>query len=156
MKVQIRRMAPEGVIPSYSIPGDAGLDLVAISKRITPDFIEYGTGLAIAVPDDHVGLLFPRSSVSKQDLILANCVGVIDSNYRGEILIRFKRIPNPSNAITHQALPYLTSSAAPKSYEIGERVAQLIIMPIPHITFEEVEHLDASQRGDQGFGSTGK
>jgi dUTP pyrophosphatase len=136
IKVKIKKLNPEANIPAYAKEGDAGLDLVAISKRETEKFIEYGTGLAIEIPEGHMGLLFPRSSISKKDLVLANSVGIVDAGYRGELLIRFKKLGEDN-------------------YEVGERVVQLMVMPFPKINFEEVEELEDSSRGAGGFGSTG-
>jgi dUTP pyrophosphatase len=85
MKVNIKKLDEKAVIPKYAKNGDAGLDLVAISRKETDNYIEYGTGLAIEIPDGFVGLLFPRSSISKMGLSLANSVGVVDSGYRGGI-----------------------------------------------------------------------
>ena len=92
MKLKIKRLHRDAVIPSYAKPGDAGLDLVATTYSISEDglYIEYGTGIAVEIPEGHVGLIFPRSSISKTSMILSNHVGVIDSGYRGEIRFRFK------------------------------------------------------------------
>jgi dUTP pyrophosphatase len=140
-KVKIKRLHKDSIIPSYSKIGDAGLDLVATSKFYDDfDNVCYGTGLAIEIPEGHVGLLFPRSSISKTDLTLRNSVGIIDSSYRGEIVLKFNNI--------------LMSSCEP--YNVKERIGQLIIMPYPTIEFEEVEELSTTERGAQGFGSTGK
>ena len=142
MNIKIKKLHPEAVIPSYSKEGDAGLDLTAVTMTSVNEenygYLEYDTGLSIEIPENHVGLVFPRSSISNTGLILANAVGVVDSNYRGPIKCRFKAIPN-SNV-----------------YNSGDRVAQLIILPIPQITFEEVEELSTTERGNKGFGSTGK
>ena len=140
-KVKIKRLHKDAVIPSYSRQGDAGMDLVATSKFYDDfDNVCYGTGLAIEIPENHVGLLFPRSSISKTDLTLRNSVGIIDSNFRGEIVLKFNNI--------------LMSSCEP--YNVKERIGQLIIMPYPTIEFKEVEELSTTERGAQGFGSTGK
>jgi dUTP pyrophosphatase len=140
-KVKIKRLHKNSIIPSYSKIGDAGLDLVATSKFYDDfDNVCYGTGLAIEIPEGYVGLLFPRSSISKTDLTLRNSVGIIDSGYRGEITFKFNNI--------------LMSSCEP--YNVKERIGQLIIMPYPTIEFEEVEELSTTERGAQGFGSTGK
>jgi dUTP pyrophosphatase len=140
MNIRIKKLQPDAVIPSYSKEGDAGLDLTAISMKTVNEnnfgFIEYDTGLSVEIPEGHVGLVYPRSSISNTGLILANAVGVIDSNYRGSIKCRFKAIPN-SNI-----------------YDVGDRIAQLIIIPYPQITFEEVEELTETIRGDKGFGSS--
>lgn len=140
MNIKIKKLHPEAVIPSYSKEGDAGLDLTAVSMTSVNEenygYLEYDTGISIEIPENHVGLVFPRSSVSNTGLILANAVGVVDSNYRGPIKCRFKAIPN-SNV-----------------YNSGDRIAQLIILPIPQITFEEVEELSNTERGSKGFGSS--
>jgi dUTP pyrophosphatase len=147
MKVKIKKLNSTAVIPSYAKEGDAGLDLTAVSMDITKDYVEYGTGLAIEIPEGYVGLIFPRSSVSKKDLILANSVGVIDSGYRGEVKIRFKQVTN--YCVSNFKYNFL-------KYDINEKVAQLIILPVPYITFVEAEELSDTSRGEGGFGSTGK
>jgi dUTP pyrophosphatase len=98
--------------------------------------VTYDTGIAIEIPQGYVGLLFPRSSVSKTVLTLSNSVGVIDSGYRGSIMFKF-RYPEEGPV-----------------YEVGDRVGQIIIMPYPQISFEEVEELSETERGEGGFGST--
>jgi dUTP pyrophosphatase len=142
MKVRIKKLHETAVIPKYSKEGDAGLDLTAIDVKTIDNkdhgYIEYNTGLAIEIPEGHVGLIFPRSSISNTGLILANAVGVVDSNYRGPIKCRFKAIPGTI------------------IYSVGDRIAQLIILPIPNIEFEEVKDLPETERGEGGFGSTGK
>lgn len=141
MKVKIKKLHDNAIIPIKAHDQDAGFDLVAISKDVVDEgvygFIEYDTGIGLEIPEGYVGLVYPRSSISKTGHILANSVGVIDSNYRGSIKVRFKTIPDC------------------KEYEIGDRVAQLIIMPYPSIEFEEVEELSNTDRGNSGFGSTG-
>ena len=142
MEVKIKKLHPDAVIPVYSKPGDAGLDLTATS--IDDDSygnIIYGTGLAIEIPEGYVGLLYPRSSNSKTDLYLTNHVGVVDSGYRGEIMFKFR----PVNGIEDAYI-----------YAVGDRIGQLIIMPYPSIKFIETEELSDSDRGEGGFGSTGK
>lgn len=140
MKVNITSLNYPYAIPSYSKEGDAGLDLTATSKEENSLYIEYGTNLAIEIPEGYVGLLYPRSSISKYHLVLANSVGVIDSNYRGEIKVRFKKtIDNSYENI----------------YNVGDRVAQLIIMPYPSIELVEVTELSDTVRGAGGFGSSG-
>lgn len=140
MNVKIKKLVPEAVVPKYSRKGDAGLDLTATSMNDTDMYIEYGTGLAVAIPEGYVGYIFPRSSLSNYHLDLANAVGVIDSNYRGEIKFRFKKTED------HWSSKY---------YKVGDRVGQLIIMPIPEIEFEEAEELDETNRGANGYGSSG-
>ena len=137
MRVKIAKTNPDAIIPSYSKPGDAGMDLTAITTSYEDSHITYGTGLAIEIPEGHFGLLFPRSSVYKTEQHLANAVGVIDSGYRGEIKLKFTR------------------SKDSLEYNVGERVGQLIILPYPRIELDEVESLGTTHRGSGGFGSTG-
>ena len=142
MEVKIKKLHPDAVIPVYSKPGDAGLDLTATSiDDDSYDNIIYGTGLAIEIPEGYVGLLFPRSSNSKTDLYLTNHVGVIDSGYRGEIMFKYR----PINGIEDAYI-----------YAVGDRIGQLMIIPYPSIEFVETAELSDSDRGEGGFGSTGK
>lgn len=140
MNLQVVKLDNNAVVPKYANPGDAGLDLTATTKEVDDNrkVITYGTGLAFAIPRGHVGLLFPRSSVYKQDLRLANCVGVIDSGYRGEVMLKFDIKENPSII-----------------YDVGERVGQMVIMPLSMLEVEEVAQLGTTERGEGGFGSTG-
>lgn len=139
MKVKIKKLHQDGVIPSYAKPGDAGMDLTAVSVSWSDDIVTYDTGLAIEIPEGYVGLLFPRSSVFKTPLELTNCVGVIDSGYRGSIMFKYRHVDQQDD----------------RHYKVGDRVGQIIIMPYPQIEFEEVEELSSSDRGEGGFGSTG-
>jgi dUTP pyrophosphatase len=145
LTVKFRKLVPEAVTPKYAQNGDAGMDLTATSFRFTDTFMEYGTGIAVEIPTGHVGLLFPRSSITKapSGVSLKNSVGVIDSNYRGEILVRFEKPTHETYVQNH--IPV-----------VGDKVAQLIILPYPTIHFEEVEELSDTNRGQGGFGSTGK
>ena len=138
LEVKIKKLDYHAVIPTYSKEGDAGMDLTAIEIEITEDYIEYGTGLAVEIPYGYVGLLFPRSSVSKKDLLLCNSVGVVDAGYRGEIKLRFK----------------ITEDNIDNIYDVGERVGQIVIMPFPEIKFLESATLSDSVRGTNGYGST--
>ena len=156
MKLQIKKLVPEAVIPQYAKMGDACFDLTAVSKVVKDKYIEYGTGLAVAIPEGHVGLVFPRSSVTNMDLILKNSVGVIDSSYRGEIKFRFNTIQQDMWKLVSddEYLSFHTRKTA-DIYEVGDRVGQMLILPIPYVTFEEVEELSETERGRLGFGSTG-
>ena len=140
MQVKIKKLSPEAVIPTYAKVGDAGMDLVATSMKFDGTQITYGTGLAMEIPKGFVGLIFPRSSIRKTDLSLSNSVGVIDSGYRGEIQATFKK----ENGLDSLA------------YKVGDRICQIIIIPYPPIEFEEVTELNNTERGEGGFGSTGK
>lgn len=143
MKVNIIRLNNEAVIPQYAKHGDAGMDLVSIGvNNDHEDYIEHSTGLAIEIPEGYVGLIFPRSSISSKSQVLANSIGVIDSGYRGEIKIRFKRLLNLNSGVGH----YNNG---------GDKIAQLIIMPYPQIELQEVQELSSTERGTGGFGSSG-
>ena len=141
MNVKFKKLSPEAVIPSYAQSGDAGLDLTAISinKDMFPLYIEYGTGLALELPEKTVGLIFPRSSISKTSLGLRNAVGVIDQGYRGEIKLRFG-LDNGENIL----------------YDLYSKIGQLVIMNLPEINIIETKTLSKSDRSTGGFGSTGK
>ena len=139
--VKVKKLSENAVIPSYSKLGDAGMDLTITREIENTSFsVSYGFGIAMEIPKNFVGLVFPRSSVRNQDLILSNCVGVIDSGYRGEIQATFKK----------------TNGLDSVKYKVGERGAQIIILPYPQITMVESDNLSNTERGSGGFGSTGK
>ena len=141
MIVKCKKLHPDAVLPTQGTPGSAGFDLVATSREYD-EFLEvtkFGTGLAVEIPHGFVGLVFPRSSVCKTMHRMANAVGVIDSDYRGEISAVFD-----------------STGAAMADYEVGDRVAQLVIVPIPAVEFVEAETLSETQRGCGGYGSTGR
>ena len=138
MKVNIKRLHENATIPFYAKESDAGMDLVITDiKGETEWDISYGFGISMEIPEGFMGLVFPRSSIRKTDLLLSNSVGVIDAGYRGEIQATFKK----------------TGGAV---YKIGDRGAQLIIIPHPIIEWNEVNELNNTERGEGGFGSTGK
>lgn len=139
MKVKVKKLVENAVIPHYAKSGDAGLDLTATSIEDKGYKIIYHCGLAFEIPQGYVGLVFPRSSNADKDLLLTNSVGVIDSGYRGEVTAVFRKT-NPCW----------------RKYEVGERFAQLVIMPYPQIELEEAEELSETERGAGGYGSTGK
>lgn len=174
MKVKIKKLTKDSVLPTYSKDGDAGMDLVTTSKSYDEHGnVVYGTGLAFEIPKGYVGLLFPRSSNSKKDLLLSNSVGVLDSGYRGEVMFKFKKQINNEKSVLNTIIA-VQSMAEIKDdfkklglldgddienfteYQLGDRVGQLIILPYPEIEFEEVEELSDSERGEGGYGSTGK
>lgn len=140
MKVKVKKLHSDAVIPKYAKPGDAGLDLTATSVKWSDDKVIYGTGLAFEIPEGYFGLLVPRSSNSKKDLILTNHAGVCDSSYRGEVSFVYR------HAISN----------APKEYEVGDRIGQLLILPYPQISLVESEELSETERGTGAYGSTGK
>ena len=139
IEIKFKKLCAEAVEPVKAHPTDAGADLTATSKKWDDEkqcWI-YGTGIATEIPDGYVGLIFPRSSIRKYGLALSNSVGVIDSGYRGEIMCSFK-----------------PSGTCP-TYNIGDKIAQLIIMPYPEIIYTEVTELTETDRGEGGHGSTG-
>jgi dUTP pyrophosphatase len=137
MQIKFIKKHPNAVTPSYATNGDAGLDLTAVScKIIDTEHVKYNFGIAVEIPLGYVGLIFPRSSCYKKRQLMSNCVGVIDSGYRGEIST-------------------IMLGTSQESYDEGDRVAQLIIMPYPNIEMVEVDKLSESARGSRGYGSTG-
>lgn len=145
MKIKFKRLDKGAKDPIKFHVNDVGFDLTAISRTMD-EFgnMVYGTGLALEIPPQHGGFLFPRSSVTKMTLDLANAVGVIDPDYRGEVIVKFK--PAPYYASRDEDEKY--------EYEVGDRVVQLVILPIPQVTFEETETLEVTKRAEGGFGST--
>lgn len=139
MKINIKKTHKNAVIPKYANPGDAGLDLTIVSyERIDNDHIKYNFGLAFEIPKGYVGLLFPRSSIYKQGQLLSNSCGVLDSSYRGEV-----------SAV-------MLGNRNDIKYDIGDRAVQLIVMPYAEIKLIEVDELNQTERGQGGYGSTGK
>jgi dUTP pyrophosphatase len=145
LTIGFKKLHKDAKIPEYAKHGDAGLDLTATSIEVSADIITYGIGIAVEIPEGHVGLIYPRSSIFKKDLSLANSVGVVDAGYRGELKVKFRVIKDLDNR-------YIDPD---RIYEIGERVAQLMIVPYPTIQFVEKEELNETKRGSGGFGSTG-
>ena len=139
MILKVKKLSDKAVIPTYARNGDACMDLHATSIDKSHElFYQYGTDIAIEIPRGHVGLVFPRSSISKTNHSLRNSVGVIDSGYRGEILIR------------------MSQDKSRFGYQVGDRVAQLMIIETPWVDIEEVDELSGSSREENGFGSTGR
>lgn len=133
----------QATLPSRAHSTDGGLDLTA--TRITQEadmsgklIITYHTDLAVELPQGTVGLIFMRSSVSKYSISLCNAVGVVDSDYRGEVIAKFK----------------ITTDAIPAVYQPGDKFAQLVIVPVYLLDPIFVDELSESERGENGFGST--
>lgn len=174
MRVKIKKLTKEAVIPKYAKPGDAGMDLTATSVKYNEEYgtIEYGTGLAFEIPEGHVGLIFPRSSNKKKDVYLTNHVGVVDSGYRGEVKFAFKpeysewksggteyldeNLENGNFIFYGKDVEHRWRKRSLNVYGVGDRVGQIIILPYPSIEFEEVQQLSETERGEGGYGSTGK
>lgn len=142
MEVKIKKLNENAVIPTYAKKGDACMDLTATSLHYdnVKGFV-YGTGLAMEIPEGYEAVIRPRSSICKTDAYITNSPGTIDSGYRGEITVVFKN-NDPNN------------KKAP--YERGERIAQIKIQEVIPVTFVEVDELSDTERGDGGYGSTGK
>jgi dUTP pyrophosphatase len=143
MIVKFKKLHPDAVLPKHAKYGDAGMDLTAVhvehdNERI--GLFTYYTGIAVEIPAGYVGLLFPRSSVYKTHAMLTNCVGVIDSGYRGELMFKYKYDRYDSNTM----------------YKPGDRVGQLVIMPYMCVSSEWAEELTVTERGENGFGHTGR
>ncbi len=138
MKIQYKLLYEDAVAPTKAHTTDAGYDLTAWSASTSnvSDYVEYNTGVAVNIPEGYVGLLFPRSSVSNKDMILKNCVGVLDSGYQGAILFRYR-------------------SYGDNVYQPGDRIGQLVILKLPEVELEETDSFTKSERGEKGFGSTG-
>ena len=154
MKVRIKKLNGLAVIPTYAKDGDAGMDVIATSIiSDTPTQITYGLGIALEIPKGFVGLVFPRSSIRKTGLQLSNSVGVIDSGYRGELQATFNKVFGGEGMYDEMKVNQMQPN---DYYKIGDRVAQIMIIPFPPIEFEQVTQLSETERGDGGFGSTGK
>lgn len=137
MQVKIKRLNDKAQLPTKAHATDAGYDLYASSCHYEDGMLHYGTGVAVEIPQGYVGLVFPRSSIANTHLTLSNSVGVIDSGYRGEIKAKFRK-------------------GGTRGYNVGDRIAQLIIIPYPEVEFVEVDVLADSDRGESGYGSSGR
>lgn len=178
--VKIKKLVDNAIIPFYSKDGDMGMDITCTSWEydVNRDCYVYHTGLAFELPKGYGMLIFPRSSNRNTEAYMTNHVGVLDSGYRGELLICFK---NRTSSYLHECinkLGYALSKLSKNNtdeynyvegaridfdkikagcpYGCGDRVAQIVILPYPKINFVEVEELSESERGEGGHGSTGK
>ncbi len=143
MELEFVRLRPDAVAPSRAYPDDAGLDLVACDRLEIPPGgrATVGTGISVAIPPGHAGLVVPRSGLAARDGIgLVNSPGLVDSGYRGEL-----------RAVIHN-----TDLEHPFVVEPGMRIAQLVIVAVPAVELVEVDALGATVRGADGFGSSGR
>ena len=144
MKIQVKKLKENAILPSRGSAYAAGYDLYACLDEAVSieagETVKIGTGLSIAVPEGYFGAIFARSGLAaKEGLRPANCVGVADSDYRGEYIVALHN----DSSVTRMVTP-------------GERIAQLVIMPFLSVCFEETNYLEETERGEGGFGSTGK
>ena len=142
MTLKVKKLDTKAKLPEYAKLGDAAMDVYATSVKFEENYVEYGTGLSFEVPEGYVMLIFPRSSVSTKDMMLANSVGVLDSGYRGELKLRFNIVCEPGKLKRDY-------------YNPGDKIGQIMILPYPLVTCMEVSELSETQRGAGGFGSTG-
>jgi len=138
-QVKVKLLRGSSLPPKRAHSDDAAWDVFADIVEETPEFLRVKTGIAVQPPEGYSFLAFPRSSISKTGWILANSVGVIDHSYRGEIEYRFRRV-------REDAQPFY----------IGERIGQIKLVKDYDLDFTVVSELDESDRGEGGFGSTGK
>ena len=143
MKLEVRRLDPSVPLPAYAHEGDAGLDLAAnVDVEVAPgERVMVPTGLAVAIPPGFAGVVLPRSGLaSRHGLTMANSPGLIDAGYRGEVICAVVNLDRER----------------PVKISRGDRIAQLVIVPVAAVEVVETEVLPASGRGAGGFGSTGR
>lgn len=142
VQISIKKLHSAAQIPGYAYSGDAGVDLRSVESLTLEPFQRamVPTGLAIALPEGYAGFVLPRSGLAaKHGISIVNAPGLIDSNYRGELKVVLV------NTDSHDSF----------SIEAGDRIAQLVVMPVPCVNFNEVDELPDSERGEGGFGSSG-
>ena len=144
MQLKCKLVHPEARLPVLGSAFAAGMDFFAVTREDNYDYayVEYDTGVAVEIPHGFVGLCFPRSSISKTLNTLSNCVGVIDCDYRGTVKARFNK---------RQSL----SGMKNEEYKVGDRVFQMLIVPVAIVEPIVATELSPTERGEGGFGSTG-
>lgn len=143
MEIKFKKLSEKATMPTRGTKGSAGIDLVCTGietawNEIKQLMLVYHTDLAVEIPEGYVGLLFPRSSICGKSVTLTNSVGVIDSDYRGEIKAVFR----------------VTTDVAPAIYREGDKFVQLVIVPNPEYDLIEAEEFSETERGANGYGST--
>ena len=184
IEIKIKKLSENAVIPKYAIDGDVGMDLTAIDVEYDEekDMYIYHTGISIESPKHYGVLIFPRSSNRNTDAYICNHVPVIDTAvYRGEIMICFKNrdsldqialkeemdelltslqvYRDPSSAVDEAYKAYYKAKEDPMKYapyKVGDRICQMVVIPYPNVLFKETDELSKTERGEKGFGSTGK
>ena len=178
MQIKFMKTHPDAVIPTRGSAGAAGFDLTAVSLKRAADLYIYDIGIAMEIPEGYFAAIFPRSSIFFTGLELTNCVGVIDSDFRAPISAIFREVPGDQHArrlALHPLFPGKTGLMHP--YKPGDRIAQLIIQPcvvptqkvrqdmeiayrlpmqLEQVEFVEVPELSQTERGANGYGSTGR
>ena len=141
MEIKLKKLVEHAELPEKATPGAAAYDLIGLDYYYDHNnkFHEFGTGLAIELPPGYEAQIRPRSSISKTSLVLVNSPGTIDSDYRGELKVRFKEIDDRGVI-----------------YDVGDRIAQLVIQQVPKVIFVETDNLSSTDRGSGSFGSTGR
>lgn len=141
--ISVKKLTEDAEIPAYSRDGDAALDIKSnVELVIAPGERKMvSSGIAFAIPEGYCGLVLPRSgNAIKSGITLPNAPGLLDSNYRGEILVPLINHDKTNDFVIH----------------VGDRIAQLLIMECPKVEFIEVDELDSTNRGEAGFGSSGR
>ncbi len=175
MNLKVKLLYPDSKLPTRAHPTDAGLDLYCHRRESPKGVIHsaqqfYYTGIAVEIPEGHVGLIFPRSSISNTNHRLVNAVGVIDHGYDGEVQLRFDESPASALTVVQALIGMAGGEVDPEriarartnhteiinaEYQVGDRIGQLVIVPCLVLDVEEVKELSESVRGRGGFGSTG-
>jgi dUTP diphosphatase len=142
MRLELVRLSADAVLPTRAYDGDAGLDLYSVERVLLAagERASIGTGIALAIPAGHGGLILPRSGLAaRHGIALVNAPGLIDSGYRGELRV------------------LLLNTDAQEPFEVapGDRIAQLLIVSLPAVELVEQERLAGARRGERGFGSSG-
>lgn len=141
MKLEVKKLDPQAKLPAYALPGDAGLEFFALEDFVVPANSRkpgIRTGVAVAIPDGYVGLFWDKSGLAAKHGLKV-MAGVIDSSYRGELL-----------------LTLLNTSDTDYAFKKGEKVMQMLVQKVERVEIKEVENLSETTRGEGGFGSTGK
>lgn len=150
MKIKIKKLTPDAITPTYATDGSGCFDIYTISEGATVnrgDAEKFSTGLAFEIPKGYVMLVYSRSGHGFNSQVrLSNCVGVIDSDFRGELQIK----------LHNDGLHPLNHRGTELYVRKGDRIAQAMIIKVDQVEFEEVKHLSSTNRGEGGFGSTGR
>ena len=172
MEIRYKKLSEKAKTPYRKYDVDAGFDLYATRIEETEKYTMYGTDIVLEIPEGYVGLMFPRSSVTNQDLMLKNCVGVIDASYRGEIMCRFAKyhhdhyfegngeffeiVDGDQSAINRDFVSFNEIVfRTPDYYEVGDRICQIVFLKLPKVKLVESQELSEGARGTDGYGSSG-